>query len=286
MSKTVESKPEGILILDIPVPHKGYIDLLNTHAKKGNIKTLYLVGADLLSTLELPQEIRANDPEVTQRMLKGLDLPFDTRILGLEGIDRLPNTGIYTARDLVSKKLRRKYFPDAKVVEEDIFLRWDAGNVTAEREIASKSRSDDPFDIAMMRRAIELSEDSSDWWRRVGVVVARDGKVLMESYNQALPSDNKPYIDGNPRDHTVPGTLAFLVSTVHAEQSAIAKAAGQGIKLAGADLYLNSFPCPPCAASLGMAGIKRCFFSGSNMYLDAEEVLEVLKIETIYVKTD
>lgn len=286
MSKTLESKPEGVLILDIPVPHRGYIDLLNTHAKNGDIKTLYLVGADLLSTLELPAEIRANDPEVTQRMLTALDLPFGIEILASRGVGKLPKKGIYTARDLVSKKLREKYFPDASVTEDNVFLRWDAGNVTAEREIASKSRSNDPFDIEMMRRAIELSEDSSDWWRQVGVVVARDGRVLMESYNQALPSDHKPYIDGNPRDHTVPGTLAFLVSTVHAEQSAIAKAAGQGIKLAGADLYLNSFPCPPCAASLGMAGIKRCFFSGSNMYLDAEEVLEALKIETIYVQTD
>lgn len=286
MSKSLESQSKrGVLILDIPAPHRGYIELLKKHAD-GSIETLYLLSDSLLSTLELPKEIRANDPVTTQRMLTGLDFPFNIEILDLGGIAKLPNKGVYTARDMVSKRFREKYLPNAEVSEENVFLRWDEGNVTADRAINAEHRSENQFDITMMKRATELAEDSSDWWRRVGVVIARDGKIIMESYNQALPSDHKPYIDGNPRDHIVPGTLAFLVSTVHAEQSAIAKAAGEGIKLRGGDLYLNSFPCPPCAASLGMAGIKRCFYSGSNAYLDAEEVLKALGIETIFVNPD
>lgn len=277
---------KGILILDIPVPHKGYVNLLERYAKSGKLRTLYLMGPDLLETLDLPREIRANEVGVTQRMLTALDLPFGIEVLNLDGIDKLPKDGIHLARDVASRRLQEKYLTQSQVTEEDVFLRWDLGNVTAERDIVSDKVSTDPFDIKMMNRAKELSEDSSDWWRRVGVVVVRDGEIIMESYNQAFPSDHKPYIDGNPRDHTVPGTLAFLVSTVHAEQSAIAKSAGKGVNLSGSDLYLNSFPCPPCASSMGMAGVKRCFFSGSNAYLDAEEVLKALNIETIYVKTN
>lgn len=274
---------EGVLILDIPVIHKGYIELLKKYTDEGTIGKLYLVGEDLLNSLEVPKEIRANDPETTQKMLGGLELPFDIEILGLDGVNNLPSQGIYTARDLVSRRLRERFFPNAEVTEENIFLRWDESNVTADRPAKVDRETTDPFDVAMMKRARELAGGSSDWWRRVGAVVVKDGHILVEGYNQALPSDNKPYIDGNPRDHTQPGTLAFLVSTVHAEQSVIAQAANRHITTKGSDLYLNSFPCPPCAASIWLAGVRRCFTAGGNAYLDAAEVLKQMRIETIFV---
>lgn len=278
-----EADNRGVLILDIPVPHKGYIDLLRRHSD-GNVKTLYLAGPDLLDSLKLPKEIRANDVETTRKMLSGLELSFDIQIIGLNEITNLPSSGIYTARDLVSQRLKEKYFPNAEVTEEDIFLRWDENNVTADRPVLVDEETREPFHQQLMRRAKNMADSSSDWWRRVGVVIARDGKILIEAYNQALPSDNKPYIDGNPRDHTTPGTLGFLVSTVHGEQAAIAKAARRGISLEGADLYLNSFPCPPCASSMGLAGIRRCFTSGGNAYLDAVEVIRAMGIKTFFVK--
>lgn len=284
----METQPadKGVLILDIPVIHRGYIDLLRKHAD-GSVKTLYLVGQDVLDSLEVPKEIRANDPETTRKMLGGLDLPFDIEILSLDGVNNLPLQGIYTARDTVSQKLRERFFPDAQVTEENVFLRWDESNVTADQEVVVDEVTTDPFHVEMMRRAKELANDSGDWWRQVGAVAVRDGKILIEAYNQALPSDNKPYIDGNPRDHTQPGTLGFLVGTVHAEQALIAKAAGrQDVSLQGADLYLNSFPCPPCATSMWLAGIRRCFTAGGNAYLDAAEVLKQMEIRTFFVRED
>lgn len=275
-------KKNGILILDIPVPHKGFVDLFKKH--DGDITTLYLVGEDLRETLGVPKEIRANDPQTIQKMLKGLDLPFEIKILDLEGAKNLPSKSIYTGKDIVSKRLREKYFPKAQVKEENVFLRWDEGNVISTRPALIDEETSDPFHISMMKRARELSDNSSDWWRRVGAIAVKNGKILVEAYNQAFPTDHKPYVDGNPRDFVKAGTLAFLVSTVHAEQAVIAKAAGLGIKLDGADLYLNSFPCPPCATSMGLAGIKRCFASDGNAYLDTAEVLKSVGIKTIFVK--
>ena len=69
-------KKSGILILDIPVIHKGYIDLLRRH-NDGSIKTLYLVGEDVLQDLGVPKEIRAVDPETTRDLLRGLGLTFN-----------------------------------------------------------------------------------------------------------------------------------------------------------------------------------------------------------------
>lgn len=277
-----KSTAEGILILDIPVIHKGYIDLLRKYADSG-INTLYLVGEDILESLEVPKEIRANDSETTRRMLSGLGWPFALEVLTLDGVGNLPSQGIYTARDFVSRKLRERFFPDAQVTEETVFLRWDESNVTSVRPADIDEETCDPYHLQMMRRARELAENSSDWWRQVGAVVVRDGQILVETYNLALPTDHKPYIDGNPRDFIQAGTLQFLSSTVHAEQAAIAQAAGMGVMLKGADLYLNSFPCPPCATSMGLAGIRRCFTAGGNAYLDAAEVLRVIGIKTIFV---
>lgn len=275
---------KGILILDIPVIHDGYVRLLEKHAGIGDISTIYLVGRDLLKSLETPQEIRANDPVVTKKMLEGLKLPFKVEILTTEMMDSLPKQRIYTARDEVSRRLHEKYFPEAKVNEETVFLRWDEGNVTSTQKAFLSEETDDPFHISMMERVRKLADRSSDWWRQVAAIVVRDGKVLVEGYSHAYPTEHNPYIDGNPRDFIKAGTIGFLGKTVHAEQTAIAKAAKAGIKLDGADLYLNSFPCPSCACSMALAGVKRCFATGGNAYLDTAETLKQLGIETIFVK--
>jgi len=281
-----ESKDNNVLILDIPVPHRGYIDFLKKYAAEGNIKVVYLIGEDVLDSIKVPKETRANDPEITRSMLSTLGLSFDIRVLGLDEIEKLPKSGILTARDTVSRKLRERFFPTAQVSEETAFLRWDEDNVTSVRPALIDKETSDPFHISMIERARELADNSSDWWRQVAAVVVRDGRVLIEAYSQAYPTVHNPYIDGNPRDFIQAGTLGFLGKTVHAEQSVIALAAGKGLSLEGADLYLNSFPCPPCAFSMALAGIRRCFAAGGNAYLDTAETLKALKIETYFVRED
>lgn len=283
MVMEAQSEREGILILDIPVPHKGYVELLKKYAD-GRVRTLYLVGEDILETLGVRIEIRANDPETTREMLSGLGLPFDIEVLGLDRVRNLPSQGIYTARDDVSRRLRKRFFPAAQVTEETAFLRWDESNVTSSRPALVDEETDDFFHISMIKRARVLANNSSDWWRQVAAVVVRDGQVLVEAYSQAYPTVHNPYVDGNPRDFIKAGTMGFLGKTVHAEQSAIAIAARQGIKLEGSDLYLNSFPCPPCAFSMRLAGIRRCFASGGNAYLDTAETLKQLGIKIIFVR--
>ncbi len=278
----METQPndKGTLILDIPVIHRGYVDLLRRYSD-GSIDELKLLGEDILEVLGVRREIRANDPETTRKLLSGLNLPFGVDVLHLDEIDELPLNGILTARDDVSRRVREEFFPNAEVTEEKIFLRWDESNVTQPLPANFDEVTKDPFHIRMMNRARELATNSSDWWRRVGVVAVREGEIILEGYNLALPTDHKPYIDGNPRDFIQAGTLQFLSSTVHAEQALIASA--RGISLVKADVYLNSFPCPPCATSMGLAGIERCFSAGGNAYLDAAEVLKRVGIKTVFV---
>lgn len=273
----------GVLILDIPVVHRGYIDLLRRYTD-GRVETLFLVGEDVLRNLGVRKEIRANDPETTRRMLGGLELPFRVEILTLDKTGELAVRRIYTAKDDVSRRFHERFFPNAQVTEEEVFLRWDESNVISTRPAIIDEETDDPFHISMMRRARALADNSSDWWRQVAAVIVRNGKILVEGYSQSYPTEHNPYVDGNPRDFIIAGTLGFLGKTVHAEQTAIAMAARQGIILEGSDLYLNSFPCPPCAFSMGISGIRRCFATGGNAYLDTAETLKKLGIKTIFVK--
>ena len=276
----------GVLVLDIPVIHKGYIELLKNHSD-GSIRTLYLIGEDVIEVLGVPKEIRAVDPETVRDLLQGLFLPFNVEILHLNQAGKLPRIGLFTGRDEVSRRMRERFFPNAQVTQETTFLRWDTSNVTVDRQGQSETETNDQFHIRMMKLAREEAELSSDGWRQVGVVIVKDGVILPRAHNTPFPTENAPYIDGNPRDHIKAGELGFLSGTAHGEQLAISKIAKmKDVSSEGADLYLTSFPCHACASDMGEAGIARCFFAGGNAYLNVEETLKAAGIKTIFVRED
>jgi dCMP deaminase len=65
----------------------------------------------------------------------------------------------------------------------------------------------------------------------------------------------------------------------------VARAAQQGRSLAGADLYVSTFPCPGCARLVAEAGFRRCFFAGPYAVLDGEDVLRAAGVALIWVDT-
>lgn len=136
----------------------------------------------------------------------------------------------------------------------------------------------------MIRRAGAEAEKSSDWWRHVGAVVVKNGKVLLEAHNQHVPTDNAPYINGDPRDVIEAGKLGFISTAIHAEQLIVTEAARKGISLNGASIYMNVFPCLICAKLIAYAGIKKCFFRTGNAYLNVEDAMKKLGVEIIRVK--
>lgn len=131
--------------------------------------------------------------------------------------------------------------------------------------------------------------------KQVGVVVARDGRVLVTGYNGApagMPHCEHEILlgaeltargigevdDPNPDagikwdpDHTfyltdvggeitVSNTLKTCPVAVHAEANAIAFAARHGIRLEDSQMYTTCSPCVPCAKLIINAGI-RCVVS-------------------------
>ena len=80
------------------------------------------------------------------------------------------------------------------------------------------------------------------------------------------------------------GVHIELTTDAHAESRLISEAANRGISIAGADLYVTTFPCPPCAKVVAPSGIRRCYFASGYAMLDGERVLRDADIEIVFVE--
>ncbi|OGF76429.1 hypothetical protein A3H65_01200 [Candidatus Giovannonibacteria bacterium RIFCSPLOWO2_02_FULL_45_14] len=136
----------------------------------------------------------------------------------------------------------------------------------------------------MMDKAITESKKATNLWRQVGAVVARDGNVLATGFNKQVPSQHTPYYEGDARMFFKRGLNIELTTDQHAESVVISEAAKKGIALLGADLYISTFPCPPCAKIVAAAGIKRCYFLSGYSMLDGERILKDSGVEIIQVR--
>ncbi len=270
------------LLLHIPVLHNGYIKLFEKYAD--NIKSLYILDDDLTSELSEFKEIRSVKSAMIVKMVNSLGFKFGAKLLSKGNLKTISNTDLIISNESIIKKFLKKYFPKKHVEVDNVFLRWDEGNVQSPNTPHYDSESSNPFDLKMMLKAKEIGGVSTDWWRRVGCVVVKNKKILVSSFNQHFPQNDTQYAEGDPRDFVKSGSLGFLASSAHAEQLAIAKAANSGISLKGADMYVSTYPCPTCAKLTAAAGIRRCYFQGGNSYLDVEAVFKSTGLKAILVK--
>lgn len=272
-----------ILILYVPVLHAGYIRLFERC--KDSVGALFILGPALISELSrFHTEIRALDPETVKVLVQSLGLFGKVAVLEKNHLAELRGKEIITADEEVCREFIAKYLPDEKTDYLPIFLRWDEKNIKSDVTVSYDRISEDPFDRNMIARAIDEAEKSSDWWRHVGAVAVKEGKIIFENHNHHVPSDHMPYANGDPRDAVKPGTLNLVYTSLHAEQTIVAGAAEKGISLADASMYLNIFPCPLCAKLMAYAGIRKCFFRSGSAWLDAESILKANGVEIILVK--
>ena len=48
--------------------------------------------------------------------------------------------------------------------------------------------------------------------------------------------------------------------------------------------FVSTFPCPVCAKSIAVAGIKKVYYCQGYSLLDAEDILRPYGVELIFVK--
>ena len=275
--------PEKNLILHIPVIHKGYLDLLGK--LKGAISNVYIINGQLQDELsDIKPDIASLSPETVKELLDKIGFQ-DVLILSKDNIGELAdaNKELILIQDELSRNLYDKYLKGKKVEWQSVFLRWDKEKVLAELPVGDIEKSEDSFDLKMMKEAYKEAEKSSDWWRQIGAVLVRDGEIVARSYNQGVPNDNSPYQLGSIRDLFKAGEKQEFSPTIHAEQRLIAEAARAGLRTEDAFLYLTHFPCPVCSKLIAWSGIKKLYFSEGAANLDGRRILELADIKIVHI---
>lgn len=268
----------------VPVLHAGYLNFFRRHAGA----VLYLVGPDLLSDIQyFGREIRALNPEEIMEAVKSQRIFRKVKVLTRKNIEAVKNNraGIVMPDEDITRHLAEKYFSGCRVVFESAFLRWHQKNAASEEKISPDRKiTREEFDREIMAGAYREADRSSDWWRQVGAVAVKNGKVLLTAFNRHIPSPHIPYVYGDPRTPFNAGERIDLSSAAHAETALIAEAGKNcGIGLDGAWLYVTTFPCPPCAYSIILAGIKRVYYAEGYSLVRARDALKSAGVEIIFV---
>ncbi len=274
---------ERVLLLYIPVIHQGYVNLFNKH--KNSAKTLYILGQKFINELSLyHKEIRALEPELIRKSIESLDFFENVIVLNKDSLDDLEDKAIITANEAISHKFIKKYMKNPDVTYENIFLRWDEANVQSNHLPQYARTSTEKREKEFMEEAKKEAIHAAEWWRQVGGVIVKDNKIILRAHNTHLPSGLIEYSEGDPRDFVKAGTEPDKATSIHAEHLMVSEAAKDGIPLKGSHLYVTTFPCHTCAKMIACAGIKKCFFSTGNSYMDSDRILEVFKVEIIQIK--
>jgi dCMP deaminase len=274
-----------IIIAYIPVIHEGYRKFIE---QGDGAVTLYIWGENLFEEADyLSKEIRALNPDLVKKSLDALDFGLDIKILTKVNLSEVTSFDgeVIMPDDDISHIFKEKYLNNKEVVFNPIFLRWDRRNSVRENKIANDQViTSDEFAQKIITLAEKESEKSSDWWRHVGAVIIKDGKVISSGHNQHLPSEHTPYANGDPRNCFHKGECLELSTAIHVEARLIAEAARDGVSLTGAEMYVTTFPCPPCAKMIAYSGIKKIYYKEGYGVLDGESVLKDKGVEIYFVQ--
>jgi len=280
-------KNQKIIVAYVPVLHRGYYQLFSTN----KVNAIYIFGPEIIKKFDyLRKEIRALEPKFVKSAIEGWKIGTPIIILTatkLKKLAQVKNLQIISPNEDVTRELLAQYLPKSKVEWSPIFLRWDRDSaivnqpIKADKKLSAKNQKHQK----LIAHAFAIAEESSDWWRHVGAVLAdKNGVVIAASANRHQPSDHTPYALGDARSLFKRGKYVEVGTAIHAEGALIAQAAKQGISLKGAKLFLTDFPCPYCARIVANSGITELYFANGYAMLDGKEVLKKAGIKLIQIE--
>lgn len=278
---------ETILVVYMPVLHAGYITFL-----KENQYPLYIVGQDVLGEIakKTPyygREIRLVDPKQMKRAISSLKIVPSVNVLDIKTLKKMADFKgkIILPDEDISHEIGDTFLSNNKIVFKPVFLRWNKRITEKEHEVdPNRVISKKLFDREMMDTAMQEASGSSDWWRQVGVVIVKSGKILFQGHNKHVPSPHSPYSMGDPRNSYNAGERIDLSTALHGEAGLIARASREGVSIEGTSMYVTTFPCPQCAKLIVEAGIRKVYYSKGYSLLDAETLFNAHSIEIILVE--
>lgn len=275
--------PDRAVVAFVSSPHAGYLKLFRAYGG-----TLYVLGSEFVKEFfSLVRFLPAATPEENCRMVEALGIFNAVRILDSNTLEEVRTRRIVMPDEDVSRAVAEKYFPGSEVVFDGRWrLRWDWGAVQHKHrpqgeEVVTRGE----FERRVMSSAFEVAQKSPDWWRQVGAMLVQDGKVLLTAFNRHVPHEQSAYLYGDPRSNfDPPGTQIELSAAGHAEPMLIATAARLGISMKGCDLFVSTFPCPPCAYATAFTGISRLYYADGYAVVAGAETLRAQEVKIIRVE--
>lgn len=282
-----------ILFAYVPVLHRGYQEFFTKYQHAD----LYLLDRENLLDFEeleyLKKDIRVLDLSLAEQAIKSWGIFNVVKSIKSNKLEQFTDSlmkseeiqFIFTNDD-IGHFIADKFFTNVKnKFFEPIFLRWDKNLMSQQNEVTENvTISKGDFEQKTMIRAFLESGKSSDWWRHVGSVIIKDGKIIMAGCNKHLPTNDQQYKNSDPRISFTSGVGADFSSSIHAEANLIALAAKKGISLDGAEMFVTTFPCPVCAKQIAVAGIKKVYYAKGYAVLDGLEILQSYGVKIILVK--
>ncbi len=274
------------IVAYVPVLHSGYLGFLKRHP--GDIHLLDPKEFPMLDYLA--RDMRALPPALMVNIIKAaLSKEKDEREVGVANEDTLrilgqDGTSIILPDEDVSRAAAEKFLGEANASFDPIVLRWDWGNVQKAVAVESdREISTDALLVELMGRAYAEASRSPDWWRQVGALLVRDGKVITSGFNVHMPTEHSCSVMGDPRSPFKPGQQIELSSAHHAEKEIICWAARKGVSTEGASLMVTTFPCPVCAMDIVRSGICKVYYSEGYSLVAAQDILRSGNVEIVKV---
>ena len=270
-----------IIIGTFAIIHRGYLDILDKY-KDADV---FILSDDLARKLyKLEIDLRKMPIDKIQNLLFALG--HKAYILDENIIDLIKNENqLILIDDEVTEELKTKYLADHPnlIIENGFFYHPSENIFKTGKNDVNLIKNYTAEDVNFMKQALVLASESGCFWRQVASLIVKDGKVLYSAYNEMLPNKDECYKLGCIRDTLAPGTKTEECSAIHSEASCIAMAAKDGKPLAGASIYVTTFPCPACAKLIAVAGIKKCFYNTGWANFDGERVMQAAGVEIIKI---
>lgn len=271
-----------IVIAHIPVLHKGYLSFL----EQGRGGELLIPDKEILSLEEyLWRDMRALDPHETATAIKAFQIFAAVKVVGKSDIVSVSSEAeIMMPEEDISFKIAELLPKGIKISFVPVFLRWNNFNVLNEGvKFWDREQDEDDFLSSVIAAAKAETGRSTDWWRQVGAAVFRDGEIIFVTHNRHLPTPLEPFYSGDPRTVFQQGQFIEYSSAIHAEAAIVSQAARTGTNLSGADMFVTTYPCPPCANLISQTGIRTLYVADGYSRLDAKEIFAKAKIEVVKI---
>jgi len=288
------SKPKShiLIIGEFPVFHKGYTDFLAKISQNKHDKFFVgILGDKLIKNLTaLEPDIRKVFAEDTQRIINSF-LNVEKYFVVEENnfsiiIKEIKPGKIIILKGDKSENFAEKYLERYKDILEyfDIRLHWQDSRVKEfKKEVSEISRKELAECQKFMAEAQAEAEKAKCWWRQVGAVAVKNGKIIFRGFNKMLPNEDECYKIGCVRDSIAPGKSPEVCSVTHAEATIVSLAARDGVSLKDTILFVTHFPCPACAKLVALAGFKKLVYTRGSSVFDGERVMASRGVDIVKI---